>query len=248
MNCTLDQLCITEPLLSVDLTREKRNSSALLKISLLRQTIVVTTIAILAIRLLIESPISKITWFLAPAILVSAALIPMAIRKSESTIYIGFGIGNAGFAALTVLRTYIVVFPILFVTSWIMKSRGLSLPLQAALPEAQSWFSWLLYQFIYVAVAEEVFFRGYVLNNILEITTTDKCKNQQLHNWLCIIISAAVFSAAHVIVQGRIIAVVTFLPGLVLGWLFIRTRSLLAPILFHGLANASYCVMACALV
>jgi len=247
MSCTLDQLCIAEQLLSVDLTREKHNSSARLKIPLLRQTIIVTTIVILAIRLLIESPISKITWFVVPAILVSAALIPMAIRKSEST-HIGFGIGDAGFAVLTVLRTCLVVFPILFVTSWMMKSRGLTLPLQAALPEAQSWFSWLLYQFIYVAVAEEVFFRGYLLNNIFEITTTDRCKNRQLHNWLCIIISAAVFSAAHVIVQGRIIAVVTFLPGLVLGWLFIRTRSLLAPILFHGLANASYCVMACALV
>jgi membrane protease YdiL (CAAX protease family) len=33
---------------------------------------------------------------------------------------------------------------------------------------------------------------------------------------------------------------VTFLPGLVLAWLFIRTRALLAPILFHGLANVSY--------
>jgi len=38
----------------------------------------------------------------------------------------------------------------------------------------------------------------------------------------------------------------TFLPGRVLGWLFIRTKSLLAPVLFHGLANTCYCLMAAA--
>ncbi|MBW7992570.1 MAG: CPBP family intramembrane metalloprotease [Planctomycetes bacterium] len=50
--------------------------------------------------------------------------------------------------------------------------------------------------------------------------------------------------SADSIVQGRIILLLTFLPGLVLGWLFIRTKSLLAPILFHGLANTCYCLMA----
>ncbi len=44
--------------------------------------------------------------------------------------------------------------------------------------------------------------------------------------------------------QGRPTAALTFLPGLLLGWLFLRTGSLLSPILFHGLANVSYAVMA----
>jgi membrane protease YdiL (CAAX protease family) len=49
---------------------------------------------------------------------------------------------------------------------------------------------------------------------------------------------AACFAVAHIIVQGRIILVLTFLPGLVLGWLFVRTKLLLAPILFHSIGQA----------
>ena len=49
---------------------------------------------------------------------------------------------------------------------------------------------------------------------------------------------AACFAVAHIIVQGRIILVLTFLPGLVLGRLFIRTKLLLAPILFHSMGQA----------
>jgi hypothetical protein len=62
--------------------------------------------------------------------------------------------------------------------------------------------------------------------------------------WIAIGISAACFALAHVIVQGRLTAVLTFVPGLILAWLFFRTGTLLAPILFHGLANVSYAMMA----
>jgi len=126
-----------------------------------------------------------------------------------------------------------------------MRYWGLELPLRAAIPPAQGWFCWLFYQFMYVGVAEEVFFRGYVQNNILRSTSSIVQERRRPLQWIIIIISAACFAAAHTIVQGEIMAVLTFLPGLVLGWLFVRTRSLLAPILFHGLANVYYfCVTA----
>jgi len=114
------------------------------------------------------------------------------------------------------------------------KSRGLESPLLPVLPENQHWLCWVCYQFLYVAVAEEVFFRGYLLSNILRLTSAIKCR-LRLRNWVSIVLSAACFAAAHIIIQGQIIAVLTFLPGLVLAYLFVRTKSLLAPILFHGL-------------
>ena len=67
-------------------------------------------------------------------------------------------------------------------------------------------------------------------------------KRPRLKDWADTGVCAACFVAAHVIIQGQIVSVLTFLPGLVLGWLFIRTKSLLAPILFHGLANVCYVV------
>jgi membrane protease YdiL (CAAX protease family) len=135
------------------------------------------------------------------------------------------------------------------------------------LPGGQNWACWLFYQFMYVAVAEEVFFRGYVQDNILRLISTVKLGQYGLQQsptlqpvrrsvcevgsfgdgaWISITLSAACFAAAHIIIQGQIISVLTFLPGLILGWLFIRTRSLLAPILFHGLANICYFLMAVA--
>jgi membrane protease YdiL (CAAX protease family) len=97
---------------------------------------------------------------------------------------------------------------------------------------------------MYVAVAEEVFFRGYVQNNILRMTTNTAAARLGRCRWISIVLSAACFAAAHIIIQGQVISIVTFLPGLVIGWLFVRTRSLPAPILFHGLANAGYLAMA----
>lgn len=59
-----------------------------------------------------------------------------------------------------------------------------------------------------------------------------------------IVLSAACFAIAHITVLWQIISVLTFLSCLIFGWLFIRTKSLLVPILSHGLANACYLVMA----
>ena len=212
-------------------------------ISLLTETALVTIAAILAIRLLATSSIFKATWFVSPGILIAAALIPTVIRRAESA-KIGLDIRQIGPTVLVVCRTCAIVFPALFAGLWLLKSFGLGLPLQPVQPKEQGWISWLFYQFMYVAVAEEIFFRGYVQNNILRLTKPGKDGQGRLWKWLSIVLSAACFAVAHIIVFGQIILVLTFLPGLVLGWLFIRTRSLLAPILFHGLANTCYCLMA----
>jgi len=212
-------------------------------IFLLTETALVTIAAILAIRLLATSSISRAAWFVSPGILIAAALIPTAIRRAEFP-KIGLNIRQIGPTLLVVCRTCVVVFPALFAGLWLLKSFGLGLPLQPVQPKEQGWISWLFYQFMYVAVAEEVFFRGYVQNNILRLTNPGKDGQRRLWKWLSIVLSAACFAVAHIIIQGRIILALTFLPGLVLGWLFIRTKSLLAPILFHGLANTCYLLMA----
>jgi len=211
-------------------------------ISLFTETALVTIAAILAIRLLATSSISRAAWFVSPGILIAAALIPTTIRRAKFP-KIGLNIRQIGPTLLVVCQTCIVVFSALFAGLWLLKSFGLGLPLRPVPPIEQGWVSWLFYQFMYVAVAEEVFFRGYVQNNILRLTNPGKDGQRSLWKWQSIVLSAACFAVAHIIIQGRIILALTFLPGLVLGWLFIRTRSLLAPILFHGLANTCYCVM-----
>ncbi|HUU19400.1 MAG TPA: type II CAAX endopeptidase family protein [Sedimentisphaerales bacterium] len=212
-------------------------------ISLLTETSLVTIAAILAVRLLATSSISRAAWFVSPAILIAASLIPTAIRRAEFP-KIGLNVRQIGPTVLVVCRTCVVVFSVLFAGLWLLKSFGLGLPLQPVQPKEQGWISWLFYQFMYVAVAEEVFFRGYVQRNILMLANPSKDGQYRLWKWLSIVLSAACFAVAHIIIQGSVILALTFLPGLICGWLFIRTRSLLAPILFHGLANTCYCVMA----
>jgi membrane protease YdiL (CAAX protease family) len=95
---------------------------------------------------------------------------------------------------------------------------------------------------MYMAMAEEVFFRGCVQSNIMRLADPVIGKQPRLKEWAGIGVYAACFAAAHVIIQGRIVSVLTFLPGVVLGCLFIRTKSLLAPILFHGSVNVCYVV------
>ena len=211
--------------------------------SLLIETAVVTTAAILAIKTVAASSVSRTAWLVAPGILVAAALIPTVVRRDKFAT-IGFNIQQISHSLVLFGWTCIVVFPTIFCSLWLLKYWDLGLPLCPVLPQGQGWVSWLFYQFMYVAIAEEVFFRGYVQGNIARLTDTVKAEHRWLQQWISIVISAACFAVAHIIVAGQIMSGLTFLPGLILGWLFVRTRSLLAPILFHGLANTCYCLTA----
>jgi membrane protease YdiL (CAAX protease family) len=241
------QLSVAKPLpttVSVPLfdIRSKRPN-----ISLLTETTLVAVIAIMAIRILGTSSIIKTSWFMAPVILIAAALVPTVVTRRN---FAGIGFNKSQIRhSLSLLGwACIATFPPMVLGLWLMRYWGFELPLRAVMPPAQGWFGWLFYQFMYISVAEEVFFRGYIQDNILRLTGTKPQERQRLLQWISIIISAGCFTAAHIIVQGEIISVLIFLPGLVLGWLFVRTRSLLAPILFHGLANTTYLCVIGALV
>jgi membrane protease YdiL (CAAX protease family) len=218
-----------------------------LNISLLIETAAVTIGAILAIRIFSASSVFKQTWFMAPCILIAAALVSTLITKREFA-GIGFDRKQISHSLMLLGWACLTTFPLMVCGLWLMRQLGLELPLPSAMPPTHRWFSWLLYQFMYIAVVEEIFFRGYMQNNILKTASTITQERRRLLQWISIIISAACFAAAHVVIQGEIISVLTFLPGLVLGWLFVRTRSLLAPILFHGLANVFYLFMAAMVV
>jgi len=211
-----------------------------LDISLLLETALVTFAAILAIKFLGQITLFGAGWFMAPAILLAAALVPPATRRGELPAF-GLGTKQMKLSLLLVCKIAAVVFPLTFCVIWLLKFCGLELPLRPVLPHDKSWLCWLLYQFMYVAVAEEVFFRGYVQSNIQKLTKAFGSERPGWGQWTSIVLSAACFAIAHMTVHAQAISILTFLPGLVLGWLFTRTGSLLAPILFHGLANACYC-------
>ncbi len=81
--------------------------------------------------------------------------------------------------------------------------------------------------------AEEVVFRGAILRKILGMM-------DEKRHWVAIAISALVFGLVHLNIPQGIHA---FLIGLLLGWMYYRTRSILPGILFHWVNNSVAFIM-----
>ena len=177
-----------------------------------------------------------------PAVMVGAALLP-AIIRGEKFGRFSLNLDKIRYSLKLLAITCLVVFPTAFGILLLLQFLGMSLPLIPMI-EKGSLINWILYQFMYIAVAEEIFFRRYVLGNLLQLETNLSARRPRLWQGIAVVISAAVFALAHLILLGSILSVLTFFPGLAMGWLFVRTRSLLAPILFHGLANTFYAITA----
>jgi len=221
-------------------------------VALTVETVAVTLGTLAMIRWLYVCPNGPARWLTIPCTLVAAALLPAWIGRRDFP-RIGLHVEPFLRALKIVLWVSVCVFPPVGAGLWLLASSGLPVPLRAAPADQQGWLTWLLYQFLYVAVSEEVFFRGYIQANVVRVLressrpqARDPDSAVPARDGIAIVISAACFALAHVIVQGQLVSILTFLPGLLMAWLFVRTRSLLAPILFHGLANVWYGVMAMA--
>ena len=80
---------------------------------------------------------------------------------------------------------------------------------------------------ILAPLAEEVVFRGAILRTLLGIMS-------KKNHWVAIIISAAIFGVVHANLAQFINAL---LMGLLLGWMYYRTKSLVPGILLHWVNN-----------
>ena len=205
---------------------------------LLCETIIVTVAAIGIIKLLSSSNVNHLA---IPAILMAAALIPTIIR-GHSLKHIGLNTKNARLSLRLFLQASFLILPLTFLALWLLKLCGINLLLQQGAGLQSGWTYWIVYQFLYAALTEEVFFRGYLQSNIITLMRKSTNKQRKVRRYSAVFISAILFGAAHVVIRSQIAGILTFFPGLVFGWLFLRTRSLVAPVLFHGLANTCYCL------
>ena len=208
------------------------------RVLLLMEMVCVTVVTIWLIKLLHNSLNSRAAWFLAPFLLISAAVVPTCLRK-RSFAEIGLRVGRLGLTFWVLCATCVIVLPLFFAGILLLKYFEVPLPLCPVIPEKR-WFSWSVYQFMYVAVAEEMFFRGYLQSNVLRLLAMFVQKKSGFLELIGIITSATVFAISHSVLLGSVMPIITFFPGLIFGWLFVKTKSLLAPVLFHGLANVCY--------
>ncbi len=93
----------------------------------------------------------------------------------------------------------------------------------------------LAIQLFMVAIPEEIFFRGIILEILREKIKTGIGKLS-----IANIITAFLFALAHLFYHPPLWALATFFPGLIFGYFKERTDSLIYPIILHFFYNFSF--------
>ncbi len=212
-----------------------------IRASLLFETIAIPILIIASIKILVNSGITETNWLAVPVILITAGTVPTLFRKRILK-HIGLNFNTYRLSLRLLFWVSIVILPALFFALWLNSSFGLNLPLQPAVPLKGRWIHWIIFQFLYVAFAEEVFFRGFLQSNLMILSRSRFKEQYRSQRYAAVILSSLLFAAAHIVILSSLSGIFTFFPGLIFGWLFLRTRSLFAPVLFHGLANICYCL------
>ncbi|MDP4197491.1 MAG: CPBP family intramembrane metalloprotease [Bacteroidota bacterium] len=85
----------------------------------------------------------------------------------------------------------------------------------------------IIYGSLIIPILEEIFFRGIILDDFLRIYSFKKA----------IIYSSLLFAVVHI---NPAMIVSAFLGGLIMGWLYYKTKTLIPCILLHATTNALY--------
>jgi membrane protease YdiL (CAAX protease family) len=177
---------------------------------------------------------------LVPAIWALGAWLPAGISQSRPT-------RTRPLKSLlpTALKYYIlssiIVFPLFGGGFFLYCRMGLPYP-EMGLPPGVSLTKWIFYQFLFVGIFEELFFREYIYSSAKRIALPGRPETAWMH-WVPIVYSALLFGIAHVIVDMNPAKFIVFFPGLLFAWLRARTGSLLAPVLSHGSSNVFYLLL-----
>jgi len=112
---------------------------------------------------------------------------------------------------------------------WLGYARGhLHLPPDAALLA--------LSQLVVVAIPEELFFRGYLMERLERVWPPTRRLFGTKVGW-ALIVSSALFAIGHVAVIPNPQRLAVFFPALLFGWMRARTGSIAAGALYHALCN-----------
>jgi hypothetical protein len=102
-------------------------------------------------------------------------------------------------------------------------------------------------QLVVVALPEELFFRGYVQGRLEDALPPTWNLAGARVGWAWIL-GAALFAVGHFAVTFEPQMLSRFFPGLVFGWMFARTRSILPGTIFHAACNLLMAVLSASLL
>ena len=102
-------------------------------------------------------------------------------------------------------------------------------------------------QLVVVALPEELFFRGYVQGRLEDALPPTRTLWGARVGWAWPL-GAALFGLGHFLVTFEPQMLSRFFPGLAFGWMFARTRSILASTIFHAACNLIMAVLSASLL
>ncbi|HEX3905564.1 MAG TPA: CPBP family intramembrane glutamic endopeptidase [Polyangia bacterium] len=91
-------------------------------------------------------------------------------------------------------------------------------------------------QLVVVAIPEELFFRGYLMERLEQVWPPTKSFLGAKVGW-ALVMSSALFALGHLLVIPNPQRLAVFFPALVFGWMRARTGSIAAGATFHALCN-----------
>mgnify|MGYP001069775603 CR=1 FL=1 len=137
------------------------------------------------------------------------------------------------------LLTSILIFPIFYLIGIIGAKKILGYHLQLTIPK--NILSLCLSQLLLISLPEEWFFRGYIQGRFNQVLGK-KWKFFPAQIGPGLFIASALFCLSHFAIRQSPDRLMVFFPGLVFGWLREKTDSLVAPVLFHFLANLTFII------
>jgi len=95
----------------------------------------------------------------------------------------------------------------------------------------------LAVQLVWVAIPEEMFFRGYLQTRLYERYKGGIDVWGVKVGW-AIVMTSALFAVGHLVTKPHVLRLFVFFPALLFGWLREKTHSVFCAALFHALCNA----------
>ncbi len=171
---------------------------------------------------------------LVPAIFLYIPLLIIIISRRNPDEY-GFTFKGWGLDLFYVLIFMLIFFPPVFVLYFIYRKLFFQGFFHFNLPS--DIILLFFTQILIVGLSEEAFFRGYLQKRLSEGIEGNCINFHGIKISWALFIANILFTITHIIVLGQFWRVNVFLPGLAFGWLREQRRSLIAPVLFHGLSN-----------
>ncbi len=104
-----------------------------------------------------------------------------------------------------------------------------------------TFFQAVMGHIIGVALPEEYFYRGFLMNALMHEGRLELFGRYRMH--VLVVFQALLFALGHVLVDFRPIRFSVFIPALLFGYLRLRTGGLWASILLHGLSNVASLIL-----